>query len=75
MNFSLNYLKSIFFKKFILSFNNNFSAVAAWYYSNTFLSWYLIAFSEKLLISNIFVLPVWPTSWHNALKIKDSLVN
>lgn len=54
---------------------NNFIDVAAWCYSSTLLSWYLIAKLDKLFISNILVLPVCETSWHNPDSINANLVN
>ena len=55
--------------------HNNFIEVAAWCYSNTLLSWYLIAKLDKLLISKMLVLPVWDTSWHNPDIINANFVN
>lgn len=50
---------------FVAGTQSNFKDLAAWCYSNTLLSWYLIAKLDKLFISKVFVLPVWATSWHN----------
>jgi len=48
---------------------------AAWCYSKTLLSWYLMARSERLLISYRLVLPVWPTSWQRLEIMSTNLWN
>lgn len=73
INILLNFLNSSPFKLyniFVFGTQSNFRDLAAWCYSKTLLSWYLIAKFDKLLISKVFVLPVWETSWHNPDKIR-----
>lgn len=77
INNFLKFLNSSFeklAKKLVSGSQSIFIEVAAWCYSNTLLSWYLIAKLERLLISNKFVLPVWATSWHKPEIIKANLV-